>query len=155
MLAHKEERMTMVRTARSYDAAAIAALCVELGYAATRQQIIVRLAEIEARAAAVWVAEDDSGGVVGWLHVVCCAALTDEACAEIVGLVVGVDARGHGVGSALLEQAHAWARERGCSHLRVRSRIERERAHHFYQRHGYALLKTQQVLEHALPDPAR
>ncbi|MBX3699462.1 MAG: GNAT family N-acetyltransferase [Dokdonella sp.] len=142
--------MGMIRTARSYDAVAIARLCGELGYPATRQQVLVRLAAIEAAEAVVWVAEDDAGDVVGWIHVGCCAQLLGDARAEIFGLVVAARARGSGVGHELVERAGQWARERGCDSVCVRSRVERERARHFYLREGFASDKTQHVLARAL-----
>lgn len=138
--------MTTIRNARNYDAPALAELCGQLGYPATRQQIVARLAAIEADPGGrVFVAEDAEGRVVGWLHVAQQAHLADEEVAEILGLVVAESTRGHGVGAALLRAAETWARERGAAHLRVRSRVERERAHRFYERAGYQRHKTQHV----------
>lgn len=137
--------MTTIRCARTYDAAAIAALCGELGYSSTRQQVVARLATIEGADAKVFVAENGNGQVVAWLHVGCCAQLTHDTEAEILGLVVAADARGSGIGRMLLERAVAWAVEHGCASVRVRSRVERERAHRFYEREGFVLVKTQRV----------
>jgi GNAT superfamily N-acetyltransferase len=143
--------MTTIRAARPYDAAAIAGLAGELGYPASPQQIRARLAGIEALpGACVLVAEDAQGRVVGWLHVAARAQLTEDACAEILGLVVGEEARGGGVGAALVRAAEAWARREGCVRMRVRSRETRERAHRFYEREGYAPSKVQLVLQKAL-----
>jgi GNAT superfamily N-acetyltransferase len=141
-----EALMTTIRAARSYDAPAIAELCGELGYPSTRQQMVKRLAAIEGHAdCRVLVAEDAEGRVVAWLQVAIAAQLCDEACAEITGLVVGEAARCHGIGRQLVGAAEAWARTRGAQRLRVRSRLERERAHRFYERAGYARIKTQAV----------
>lgn len=138
--------MTTIRIARNYDAAALAALCGELGYPVTRQQVVARLAAVEAQAAGrVFVAEDAAGVVVGWLHVTLQAQLLDDDVAEILGLVVADAARGRGVGAELLCAAERWARERGATCMRVRSRVERGRAHGFYERAGYARAKTQHV----------
>jgi len=138
--------MTTIRTARTYDAAAITGLCGELGYPATRAQVVSRLAAIETDArGCVLVAEDASGTVAGWLHVAIGASLTDEACAEIRGLVVTASARGNGLGRDLLHAAEAWAHAHGCACMRVRSRVEREGAHRFYERAGYVRAKTQAV----------
>ena len=143
--------MTTIRAARTYDAQAIAELGAQLGYPATRQQIATRLAGIEAEPSShVLVAEDAGGRVVGWLHIAARAQLTEESCAEVLGLVVDESARGAGVGAALLEAAEAWARTAGCANVRVRSRVERERAHRFYQRAGFARVKTQAVLAKTL-----
>jgi GNAT superfamily N-acetyltransferase len=139
--------MTTIRNARTYDATAIAGLCGELGYPATREQIVKRLAAIDAASACsgVLVAEDREGRVVGWLHVGLAAHLTDDASAEILGLVVHESARGAGVGAELLLAAQTWANAHGAAQLRVRSRVERERAHRFYERAGYVRIKTQAV----------
>ena len=138
--------MSTIRTARSYDVPAIAALCGELGYPATRQQIVTRLAVIETLAGhCVLVAEDGDGHVVGWLHVTLAAHLEADADAEILGLVVAAPSRGTRIGAGLLRAAEDWARRRGAPLLRVRSRLERERAHGFYAREGYLRSKVQVV----------
>jgi len=143
--------MTTIHCARTYDAPALAELCGALGYPATRQQIVARLAAIEAVPAhKVFVAEDDGGRVVGWLHAAQCVALTEDDGAEIVGLVVAADLRGQGIGAALLRAAEAWSRARGAGYLRVRSRVERDGAHRFYERAGYARSKTQYVFRQPL-----
>jgi GNAT superfamily N-acetyltransferase len=143
--------MTTIRAARTYDAAPIAALCGQLGYTATRQQIASRLAGVEAEATScVLVAENDQGRVIGWLHVAARTQLTEDFCAEVLGLVVEEAARGMGVGAALIEAAEQWSRGVGCARVRVRSRETRERAHRFYEREGYARNKVQVVLDKAL-----
>jgi len=139
--------MTTIRTARTYDASVIAELDAQLGYPATRQQIATRLAGIESEPGSeVLVAENGDGCVVGWIHVAARSQLTEDACAEVLGLVVDEAARGAGIGEALLRAAEEWARSTGCMHLRVRSRSERERAHRFYERAGFGRVKTQLVL---------
>ena len=138
--------MTTIRSARNYDADAIAALCGELGYPATRQQVAMRLAAIQARGDGdVLVADGASGVVVGWLQVGVATSLTGGVEGEVIGLVVADGARGDGIGARLLIEAERWTRARGCQRMRVRSRIERERAHRFYERAGYARSKTQIV----------
>jgi GNAT superfamily N-acetyltransferase len=142
----EEPAMTTIRPARTYDAPALAALCGELGYPATRQQLVSRLAGLEAQpGVAVLVAEDARGQVVGWLQVAQSPHLVDDAVAEILGLVVAAPVRGSGVGAALVRAAESWAHARGAGRLRVRSRSERERAHAFYLRAGFARQKTQAV----------
>jgi N-acetylglutamate synthase-like GNAT family acetyltransferase len=137
-----------IRAARTYDAPALAELCTQLGYAATRQQMVTRLAVIEAdRCAGVLVAEDPSGEVVAWMQLALRASLVDEPYAEIVGLVVDAAARGARTGADLVRAAEAWARAHGASRVRVRSRTTRERAHRFYERGGYAVVKTQLVFD--------
>jgi GNAT superfamily N-acetyltransferase len=61
-------------------------------------------------------------------------------------LVVDEAVRSRGAGARLLDAAEAWARERGCAEMRVQSNVVRERAHTFYERHGYATIKAQYKL---------
>ena len=143
--------MTTIRAARNYDAQAIAELGDQLGYSANRQQIATRLAGIESEPSSrVLVAEDASGRVIGWLHVAARTQLTEDACAEILGLVVDESARSNGIGALLVRAAEEWARSNGCVTVRVRSRDTRERAHRFYERAGFARVKTQVVLHKPL-----
>jgi len=146
-----ETLMTAIRAARTYDAPALADLCGELGYPATRQQIVKRLAAIDgAPDNAVLVAEDDQGDVIAWLQVAIPAQLSEEPCAEIIGFVVGEAARSLGLGRRLVEAAEQWARARGVRRMRVRSRQERERAHAFYERAGFDRIKNQVMFGKAL-----
>jgi GNAT superfamily N-acetyltransferase len=43
----------------------------------------------------------------------------------------------------LLGRAERWAREKGCRAIGLRSNVIRDRAHVFYERHGYKHTKTQ------------
>lgn len=63
--------------------------------------------------------------------------------AEITGLVVDESARGQGVGRRLVEGVEAWATGRGLGVLAVRSNVMRSESHPFYERMGFARVKTQ------------
>jgi len=129
------------------DCAAVAALCGQLGYPATTGDIRARFDSITARGAGiVFVAEND-GSLVGWIHASVSPVLEADLYAEIAGLVVDESCRSHGVGAALVQAAERWARTAGCGAMRVRSRVMRERAHAFYERNGYARIKTQHAFE--------
>ena len=137
--------MIAVRAARVEDAPRVAHLATELGYpaeSAAARRRLERLAEDPA--SHVLVAEID-GRTAAWLHVAEMHTLESEPCAEIVGLVVDAALRSTGVGAALVEAAIAWAAGRGLSEIRVRSNVVRERAHRFYERQGFRVLKTQKV----------
>jgi GNAT superfamily N-acetyltransferase len=67
-----------------------------------------------------------------------------------MGLVVDESVRSRGIGARLLERGEAWAQERGCRTMLVGTRITRERAHRFYERQGYDLLKTSHFFEKPL-----
>ncbi|MCX7680690.1 MAG: GNAT family N-acetyltransferase [Anaerolineae bacterium] len=141
-----------VRPACPDDAARIAVLCDQLGYPTTTDVIRERMAEIaREKCHAIFVAEETSGLVVGWIHIYVCPQLEVERQAEIGGLGVDEGWRSHGIGRALLDQAEQWARQRGVSQLIVRSNIARKRAHAFYERAGYVCFKTSRVFFKTLP----
>jgi GNAT superfamily N-acetyltransferase len=52
-------------------------------------------------------------------------------------LVTDEDRRGEGHGGRLLEYVHELAREESCAHVTLESGLWRERAHEFYEAHGY------------------
>lgn len=55
----------------------------------------------------------------------------------IYDLVTDADHRSEGHGSALLEFVHDWARTHDCEYVSLDSGLWRERAHEFYETHGY------------------
>lgn len=137
-------RPPVVRPMQTADAEAVAALSGQLGYPSSGADIVRRFQNIAARPdAAVFVAEADSGRVVGWIHVHRVHVLETDDHAEIGGLVTAEGMRGRGVGRALLEAAEGWAAQAGCRTMRVRSQIFRTEAHGFYEHLGYEYIKTQ------------
>jgi GNAT superfamily N-acetyltransferase len=140
-----------VRNAKSSDAKQIARLCGELGYPATPSQVTARLRRLAPAARhAVFVAEYDGAGVIGWVHVSVSHLLENDLRAEVNGLVVGEGQRSAGAGAKLLEAAEEWARKRGCLGMNVGSNVIRERAHKFYEREGYEHYKTQKAFRKML-----
>jgi GNAT superfamily N-acetyltransferase len=133
-----------IRRANSSDAPQLAVLSGQLGYPATAAQMRERLRGIKPTSQhAVFVAESGRAGVIGWIHVSRQPLLEVEIRAEINGLVVAEGQRSLGAGARLLATAEDWAREHGCKGMSVRSNVIRERAHQFYERHGYEHYKTQ------------
>lgn len=51
-------------------------------------------------------------------------------------MIVDVNRRSAGVGGRLLEAAHQWASEMGCTHVQLHSGLGREDAHRFYEGQG-------------------
>lgn len=137
------------------DAPGLARLAGALGYgddaAVMRQTLGVVL---QAEGHGVWLARLNDR-MAGWIHVAPTLSLESGPGLEISGLIVDPDLRRRGVGLALVQAAMVWARERGAQRLRVRSRIEREGALAFYQQQGFALSKTQAVLDLTLAPSCR
>jgi GNAT superfamily N-acetyltransferase len=92
---------------------------------------------IDSHDAAVIVAEDDSGELVGFItgyqdmH-----SVRFGYRAWVEDLAVHPERRSEGIGKALLDAAKAWARERGATHLELDSAETRADAHRFYEREG-------------------
>jgi len=143
-----------VRPIRDEDLEAVARLATELGYPARGADLAERLPALrQSPSHAVLVAEL-GGEISGWIHVEVSHALIHDPFGEIVSLVVDASTRGRGIGALLVRSAEAWARTRGLRRLRVRCRVERERAHRFYDREGFALEKTTKVFSKDL-EPIR
>jgi GNAT superfamily N-acetyltransferase len=135
--------MTIIRPARAEDAERIAVLCGQLGYPASHEQVRCRLDQIQQDdEQAVYVAQRPDGRMIGWVQIFVRHLLVVARHAELGGLVVDEDHRDGGVGRLLMEQAERWAREKKCESVYVRSNVVRERAHRFYERLGYANVKT-------------
>jgi GNAT superfamily N-acetyltransferase len=139
-----------VRPAVLPDAAVIARLSGELGYPSSPEQVKERLAGLQSHPEhAVLVAEaqvsPSESHVVGWVHAYVERTLESNPTVELGGLVVEETWRGSGIGRLLMGQVECWARATGCETVTVRSNVVRERAHAFYQRLGFGLVKTQDV----------
>ncbi|MGI8956838.1 MAG: GNAT family N-acetyltransferase [Chthoniobacterales bacterium] len=91
----------------------------------------------------VAVAEGSGGSLLGWIGAEYSLLLELGEEIEIVGLVVRQGMRRAGIGKALLAAAEEWARQRGQPSIRVRSNAARVESHPFYERMGYARVKTQ------------
>lgn len=137
-----------LREATESDAAAVARLSGQLGYPmgpATARERLDALAH--GGRDAIFVATNEEGAIIGWVHVFGAQHFVTEPFAEVGGLIVDEAQRGRGIGRVLLARAEDWAREHRYARLRVRSNTVRTRAHQFYRHHGYELRKTQGVFE--------
>jgi len=145
-----DARQLKIRRARAQDARRLAELSAQLGYPASEQEIVERMTQIRPAARhAIFVAESGTG-VWGWLHVSVTPLLEEPLRAEVNGLVVDEKQRSLGAGARLLEAAESWAASKGCKGMSVRSNVIRERAHAFYERHGYQHYKTQKAFRKTL-----
>lgn len=140
----------LLRLAAPSDAPRLAALTTQLGYPSSSEDILRRLPLIAGPAHFLRVADGADGSVLGWIHAAHLMLLDSEPYVEIKALVVDEAARGRRIGEELVAGAEAWARTLPCLQMRVRSNVVRERAHRFYERHGYRLTKTQRVFNKSL-----
>lgn len=138
------EHRVVIRLATIEDAPRLAPLSGQLGYPSTANQVAARLSPILADPEhVIFVAEQDGGQISGWADVFIMRTIGADARAEIAGLVVDESCRSQGIGRLLMARIEEWAREKGCAAVSLRSNVIRERAHIFYERLGYQLIKTQ------------
>ncbi len=132
-----------IREATVSDAGRIADLTSQLGYDVDVPTAESRVARILARRDQhLWIAELD-GRPAGWIHVAVADYVESGPFVIIGGLVVDRQQRRHGIGTALMKHAEAWATSEGFSLVRLQSSSIRTAAHRFYERLGYTNVKTQ------------
>lgn len=139
-----------IRTVDISDAPIVAELSEQLGYPVAAREMEKRIRHVSDshhRTVLVACLEDR---VVAWIDVCITSHLQSGDYAEIGGLVVEASARNLGIGRKLVAAAESWALDRGIQVMVVRSQIKRERAHTFYLREGYELLKTSAVFRKTL-----
>jgi GNAT superfamily N-acetyltransferase len=135
-----------IRQPVAEDAPHLAALSSELGYPATAAEIAGRLAGLLERADhCLRGVQSPSGDAIGWIHAHEQCILESDPWCEIAGLVIHASHRGRGAGRALVAEVEAWAKSRRLEVIKVRSNVVREESHPFYQRLGFARIKTQHV----------
>jgi GNAT superfamily N-acetyltransferase len=147
MLLAMETAPAHIRPGRAQDAPALARLCTELGYPSSEAQVRERLRRLGATDHGLFVAEAEGGDLRGVVDVHERVVLEEDPFAELIALVVTGDARGEGVGSALVAEAARWARARRLPKLWVRVSLWREATPRFYESLGFRLYKEQRVFE--------
>ena len=136
-----------LRLLESTDADAISALLPDLGYAATADQVVRRLAALrEWPDQEAFVAEID-GVIVGLCHMQGVRLLASDGYVEIQALVVSSACQGQGIGKRLVAHAWDWAFARGYERVRLRSNVVREAAHAFYEHLGFEKAKASYAFE--------
>jgi len=132
-------RSPRIRPATPHDAASLSRLLDQLGYPTDSAEIPERIDKLHARPGTrVLVAENESGDVVGVATIHLFESLhSSEPVAWLTTVVVDEQARGQGVGSALVTRAEKWAIDHGARRISLTSAVRRERAHEFYKARDY------------------
>ncbi|HEV2261546.1 MAG TPA: GNAT family N-acetyltransferase [Candidatus Rubrimentiphilum sp.] len=141
-----DELGASVREALIADVPRLVALASQLGYDVTPKHI-EKLLRLPSKKQSILVAVVPRAGVVGWVAVAEHESIISARRAEIEGLVVEDEFRGHRIGALLVKSAEEWGRRRGCTTLRLLSNVVRDRAHSFYEDLGYTLVKTQHAFQ--------
>ena len=138
-----------VREALSADVPRICDLARQLGYDITSAHVQRHLQSLGSRRC-LFVAVVPRAGVVGWIEIGLSGGMLAPGGAQIEGLVVEDEFRNTGIGSQLVAVASEWAQRHGCSTLWVESNVRRERAHRFYTKLGFQVLKQECVFTRQL-----
>jgi len=144
---------SVIRVAETRDAERITSLSGELGYPTDASAVRERLKRLSgSERNCVLVADVADDGLIGWIHVAEQELLESGPWCEILGLVVGRDARRRGAGRTLIAAAEQWALGRGLTAITVRSNVTRQESHPFYEQLGFLRTKTQHVYRKPLAD---
>jgi GNAT superfamily N-acetyltransferase len=128
-----------IRVATVQDAGQISLLIHELGYVFSPQQLRQKLIDLQGSKTdrvLVAVSGEELLGCIS-LHVIPLFHAEGNL-GRITALVVSEHRRDQGIGHALIMQSHQWFEAAFCVRFEVTSGDQRERAHRFYERHGYA-----------------
>ena len=137
-----------VREARLSDAPGIAELLTELGYPVSPERLGRRLQLLSGEhATRVVVAEagQELCGVAA-LHVMHLLERDDPVC-RLTALVVAPEARGKGVGRALMTRVDREARSRACVRIEVTTAGHQAGDREFYERLGFEKRPTHLAFE--------
>lgn len=135
----------MLRPACASDAAEIARLSGELGYPVDAASMAARLDALVGDPCQCVRVVDVAGRLAGWIAAERRLSLEVGERVEITGLVVDGASRRGGVGRTLVAAAEAWAREQGIEVVVVRSNVQRQASHPFYEGLGYVRRKSQHI----------
>jgi ribosomal protein S18 acetylase RimI-like enzyme len=146
------EKQIQVRAARAADLDALTALRLENGrahveldptvYRVPERSAVERYFADRVGASALWVATADGNSVVGMVEIVPNPPPPDDEIlrpvpAAHVHVVVSRDARGRGVGTALLQRAEEWASTHGIERLVAGIQSDNSSGLGFYEHAGY------------------
>ncbi len=128
-----------IRDGKLSDAADLAALMCELGYGTAGAEMESRLISIlkDPRYKTLVALNDDK--ICGMIGTVSASSyLHNDLTGRIIALVVSRESRRRGIGARLIAEAEKNLIQRGITRVTVTARFEREKAHQFYEKLGYA-----------------
>ena len=135
--------IVLIRAITQEDVHDYIILAQQLGYEVDDNYLLGRIIH-STDTEIVYVAELE-GKVIGWIDCIITSTYLHEPHCEIAGLVVDENTRSKGIVERLVQTAEHWAKEKGINEITVRSNVKRERAHKFYIRHGYTIVKQSMI----------
>lgn len=150
----------IIRQAVDTDLDVIISLLAQLGYPSHPVEILERLRKIRLDPLNHRILLAQNGlQSLGLVHLQVRNTLMSESYVEIVSLVVDEQARGQGIGTALLGAAEEWAAGMKIDLMQLYSNAIREKAHQFYLKNGYTrvkdsvMLKKSGIINNDIPNP--
>jgi GNAT superfamily N-acetyltransferase len=134
------------RPATLDDTPALQVLIGQLGYPPEAEVLRRRMSMYLAASDLTVIVAELESRVVGVASGGAQRILAYDGSFELGILVVEENARGKGVGKALLAAFEDWARGNGAKSIRLGSRDWRVDAHRFYEREGYHLDKIHHIM---------
>ena len=135
-----EAAASVIRSARSDDAPAVAELLAALGYPSPVAHIDRRIADCAASSDTTIFVAESVNRIVGFVSFHCIPLFhADGSLGRITSLVVAPDYRQRGVGRLLVSAAEEFAWTHGCARVEVTSGDHRPDAHSFYEHLGYQI----------------
>jgi GNAT superfamily N-acetyltransferase len=132
----------MIRKVKCTDITAVRALLSQLGYEMDGAEVERRFNAVKQKEDhGVFVVEEE-GRVIALLHVYARPAFDKPPEAIVQAIVVDHDARGTGIGKALMGVAEDWASDHGFTSVALTSNVKRSDAHAFYGALGYSMEAT-------------
>jgi ribosomal protein S18 acetylase RimI-like enzyme len=128
-----------IRKAELRDAFRLAELMCELGYQTTGAEMQTRLQSILKNPAYKTFVAEMNGALFGMIGLHCYPSYNhNDSSGHIIALVVSTRARQRGVGRALIRAGEEYFAKRNITRVALTTRFEREVAHRFYEKLGYA-----------------
>ena len=130
-----------------WDLPQILQLAGQLGYPSHVSELEKRYIELTKHSHHSIFKYEEAEKIIGWIHLEKVYDLIEETKLEVKALIVHEDARGTGVGHALIEHAKLWGKQQGLHTIYLSCNILREQSHEFYKREGFSLTKTSHFFE--------
>lgn len=139
-----------IRPLNEDDAGRVCELNRQLGYEAGVPEMKQRMDEL-AKTGGHWLrGAQMPDRLAGFIHFYQRPSIETGSGLVVQSLVVDERIRGRGLGRILLGEAEAMAQELGLASVGLASRVEREDAHAFYIRQGYAVSATSRYFRKAI-----
>lgn len=142
--------MWTIRAMDPEDLPLVRNLLAQLGYSLDPAALERRFRAVSAAPGHALFVAQQAGTIVGLVHFYARPALDKPPEVVVQALVVDEATRGAGIGRGLMQVAERWAEAQGYGSVALSSNVVRSTAHAFYQRLGYRIEATSQLMRKTL-----